>query len=1033
MYDSYNKETEKKILAYWESKNILQKTIDQNKNGEDFFFLQGPPYTSGKIHCGQAWNHSLKDAVLRFKRMQGKNVLARAGYDMHGLPTELKVQKQLNLNGKEDIEKYGYEKFIQECIKWSEEKSSVMSKDLENLGITLDFSDPYKPISQDYIDSIWYLIKQADKKQRLYLGEKTMLWDAATESALAKHEVEYKEVKDNSIFLKFQKEGKDNEYFVIWTTTPWTIPFNLAIMVNPEMEYVDAKVKTDGKEEVWTVCKDLSGIFLGNVDDIEYEIIHTYLGEKLEGQKYIHPWAKHNPDLQDIDAEKLFTVLLSSEYVDSSAGTGLVHCAPGCGPEDYEVGLRNGLPPYNVINEKGQFPDRLEKYAGLVAKEDDIEFIKMMKEDGFLIKKTPIEHEYPHGERSGKPVIFRTTKQWFFKVEDLKPRMLEFNKEVNWHPQTAKNAFNSWLDNLRDNSITKQRFWGTPAPIWASFDEEGKLQEYYVVESHDELQKLATSELPKDLHKPWIDSVEITHPESGNVLKRIPDVLDVWIDAGCASWASLYYPKNPEQFEKFFPADYIVEGKDQIRGWFNLLMIAGVLAFDKPVFKNVSMHGFISGVDGVKMSKSLGNIITPEEVIEKSSIDTFRLYFTQNKAGEDIAFSWENLSLAQRQLTILWNTAKYIKDTLGSKKLADTLANGKANLGLEEQYILSKTHSTINQVSTLYEHYKVDEVPEKIVDLFLSISRDYIQAVREKENKDVVIYTLYEAIMKTITILAPVCPFITEMIYQNMKEIDSSLDKESVHMLDWPEADTSLINKDLETNFNSALDIISGILATREKAKINVRQPLAKSIIVSKDAGSTIAQFESMIKSQTNVKILDVVEQFDKVSYSVKANFKNLGSDFGQKTADIGKAINALSKDDIMKMHESFAVNKPFCMNGEEIKSHHVTFETLVEEPYVHADMSNGFIATDTTLTDELKAEGLSREFTRRVQNARKEAGLVKEDVVLLKLNNQEFFSVIEPYIENVKKVCGLKEITITDNSGEEIELKGHKVKISLD
>jgi len=1039
-YKEFNTENELKVLNYWTELEILKKIENKNKNGEKFYFLQGPPYTSGKLHTGHAWNHSLKDFVLRYKRMKGYDVLARAGYDMHGLPTELKVQKKLNLKQKEDIIEYGYDKFVNECINWSIEKSNEMNEDIKKLGVTLDFSDPYKPISQDYMDSVWYLIKKADEKNRLYLGEKTMLWCPETETALAKHEVEYKEIKDDSIFLKFKKFGTDNEYFIIWTTTPWTIPFNLAIMVNPDMEYVDCTVTHKGVKETWTICKDLAGIFLSNLDDCKYEIQKPYFGSDLKGKKYIHPWATQNEDIIEMqkEFENIFTVLLSSEYVDSSAGTGLVHCAPGCGPEDYEVGQRNNLPPYNIINEKGIFPNKIAKFAGLVAKKDDKKFIKMMKEDGFLITTSPIEHEYPFSERAKVPVVFRTTKQWFFKVEDLKKEMLEINSQTYWHPQSAKNAFKSWLDNLRDNSITKQRIWGTPAPIWVDKNNDGEIIEYFVVGSREELEKLVGKSLPDNLHKPWIDEVTFISPKTGKELRRIPDVLDVWIDAGCASWGSLYYPKRKDLFNKYFPADFIIEGKDQIRGWFNLLMVAGILGLDRQVFKNVSMHGFISGVDGVKMSKSLGNIIDPDEIIEKTSVDNFRYYFGQTKAGEDISFSWDQILLYQRHLTILWNVSKYTLDLLAEYDFSkEKLIEYKEFLDEEDKYIISKLHSTIKNVTENFESYKLDLVPKEIGEFILCLSRNYIQAIRDKisrGNYKGVIYTLHSCLSNLIKILSPVCPFITEMIFQNLKSI-SELKEESIHYFMWPEFDESLINDELVNDFESTLNIISGILGAREKAQLNVRQPLSKAILISKNKEllESATRFKNMILTQTNIKEIDLVKDFDKLEYGVKANFKALSEDFGQKTAEIGIKINNLGKSTASKMHDSFAEGLTYDLDGESIKEKHIEFSTSVKEPYFHMEISKGLIAIDSELNEELLNEGLAREFTRRIQNERKKLNLVKFDKIKVIIDNAEIFLKIKPFIESIKETCGISEITQNNfKDGISLKIKNTEFSVSI-
>ena len=841
----------------------------------------------------------------------------------------------------------------------------------------------------------------------------------------------------------------EDEYFIIWTTTPWTIPFNLAIMVNPELDYVRAKVNTGEKEESWIICKDLAGVFLSNVDEIAYEIEEEFKGADLEGMQYEHPWAKDNPDIKELQEEvpKLFTILLSSEYVDSSAGSGLVHCAPGCGPEDYEVGHRNGIPPYNVINEKGEFPDRIEKYKGLVAKRDDKEFIKMMKEDGFLIKKSPIEHDYPHCERCHNPIVFRTTKQWFFKTEDLKEKMLKFNKDVNWHPQTAKNAFNSWLDNLRDNSITKQRFWGTPAPIWVHRDENGDIDEYHVVGSIEEMKKLG-GDKPDNIHKPWIDNVKIKHPETGTELERIPDVLDVWIDAGCACWASLYYPKKEEQFKEYFPADYIIEGKDQIRGWFNLLMVASALAFDKVPFKNVGMHGFLSGVDGVKMSKSLGNVISPQEIIDKSSVDNFRYYFTQSKAGDDLSFSWDQANLNQRHLNILWNTHKFLLDLVENSKnlvsLEEALELGGKHMELEENYVKSKVHSTLKSVTEKFESYKSDEIPGEVGELFLSISRDYIKAVRDKANSgdkeqvSAVIHTLYRGIMTTTKMFAPICPFITEMIYQNMKELGTDdFKEESVHHNEWPKYVEKAIDLETEKAFEDSLGVLSGLLAAREKAVINVRQPIQKAIVVSMQKGvaDSIDKTRQSLLNQSNIKEIDAVEDFDKLTYNVKPNYKELGRDFGQDTSKLAEVINTYDKNKAKQIKELFDEKKDHVIeldgNPFEIKERHVEFDIEVEEPYVLVQSTKGLVVLDVTMTDELLNEGLSREFMRRIQNERKNKGMVKSDEISLSLDNKEFYDRIKDFEDQIKSVCGIKELTV--GSGDiELDIKTFKVKISF-
>ena len=808
MYDFSKLEPE--ILNFWKNNNIYESLKKRNFKGKKFYFLQGPPYTSGRLHMGHAWNNTLKDIVLRYKRMQGFNVWDRAGYDMHGLPTENKVQALFKLKTKEDILKFGLAKFIKECIKFSSENAELMSNDLTKLGIWMDFKNAYQPIKNDYISGEWWLIKEAYKKHRLYEGSKSMSWCSSCQTALAKHEQEYKEIEDDSIFVKLKVKSKKNEYLVVWTTTSWTISYNLAVMVNPKFDYVRAKVG----DETWILAKDLAAAVISTVTNKKFTIIEEFKGKKLEGLEYLHPWQdeikefsllkKHHP--------KVHTVVLSEEFVSLSAGSGLVHCAPGCGPEDYEVGYRNNLPPFNNTSESGVFPKDMGKFSGLIAKKDDKKFIEALKETGSLIAITKVKHEYAHCQRCHNPVIFRVTRQWFFKVEDLKKKMLDANKKTNWVPASGKNAFNSWLEDLRDNSITKQRFWGTPVPIWKC-DKCGDLT---VVGSEQELRKLADN-VPDDLHKPWIDEIKIKC-KCGNLQSRLPDVLDVWIDAGTACWNCLYYPERKDLFKKFYPADFIAEGRDQIRGWFNLLTVVSMLAFGKPAFKNVYMHGMLTDISGVKMSKSLGNVISPYGITEKYGGDTLRYYTSLVAPGEDMSYSWDEVALRYRNLVVLWNVHNYLLDLCrtNSKK-----PSSLSNKDVEEKYIISKLNSTIKELTGYLDGYHIDKISPLLEDLFLELSRTYIQLIRDKasgteKEKQVVINCIYHVLLDTLKMFSPVCPFVTEAIYQNLRK-EFNLEPLSIHHYQWPKHNAKLINNTLESKFSVAKQVIQMILAEREK------------------------------------------------------------------------------------------------------------------------------------------------------------------------------------------------------------------------
>ena len=863
MADKYDpKVIEPEILKFWEENRIHQKAKDRNKGKKSFYFLDGPPYTSGRIHLGQAWNKALKDSVLRFKRMAGFDVWDRAGYDMHGLPTEHKAEEKLGIKHKDEILKFGVEKFVKECKAVSLHNLELMNKDFIRLGVWMDFENAYKSITNEFMEGEWWLIKKAHENKRLYEGLKTMQWCANCGTALAKHELEYKNIKEDSIFVKFKVKGKENEFLVVWTTTPWTLAFNLAVMVNPELEYVRAKVGS----EVWILAKGLAGVFLGSIDK-KFEVIEQFKGAALKGLKYEHPLKNEIKPFDEIKSEKLHSVILSEEYVDLRAGSGLVHCAPGCGPEDYEVGHREGLPPFNSISEIGIFPSSMGKFSGLTAKKDDKKFVDALRENNALISITAVEHEYAHCWRCHKPVVFRTTKQWFFRVEDMIEEMRELNKKVFWQPDWAgSNWFDSWLKNLRDNGITRQRYWGTPLPIWKC----NKCDNYTVVGSIKELKKLADN-VPDDLHKPYIDEVTIKC-KCGGVQNRIPDILDVWIDAGTTSWACLDYPQREDLFKKLWPAEFILEGKDQIRGWFNLLLVASMVSMGKHSYKACYMHGFVQDATGRKMSKSLGNVISPYEVIDSYGADTLRHYMIgSTNPGLDINYNMEDAKIKNRNLNILWNLHKYLIDY--SKDLGVNPSKIRAvDSSIEENYIISKLNSAIEKTTLLFNEYKLNEAPWAAEELFLDLSRTYIQLTRDKasigsdDDKKAVLYTVFNVLLGCLKLFAPIAPFITEAIYQNLrKEFD--LKEESIHLLGWPVSETKSVDKKLEENMGIISSIVQNALAAREKIQLGIRWPLKEIVVVSSDkkAVDAVEKLMPIIKLQLNVKDVIVKDHLEGV------------------------------------------------------------------------------------------------------------------------------------------------------------------------
>lgn len=971
--------TETKALKFWDENKIYSKAKKKNEGKKIFYYLDGPPYTSGKIHLGHAWGKALRDAVLRYKRMAGVNVWDRAGFDMHGLPTEKAVEAKFGIKDKDEVVKsFGLLKYIQECERLSVENMNGMKEDFKRMGVWMDFDNPYMPINNSYIEGVWWLVKKAHENGRLYEGLKTMPWCANCASANAKHELEYETVKDQSIFVKFKVVGKENEYLLIWTTTPWTIPFNLGVMANPDLDYVKCKVIVDGKEEFWILAEALANIFFGAVAGKKYEIVEKFKGTELEGLKYEHPFAKDISQFKEIglSADKLHTVLLSSEYVDTSAGTGLVHCAPGCGPEDYEVGVRNGLPAFNTLTEQGVFDSSIPRFKGLRAKKDDKKFIEAIKENGALIETTDVEHEYPHCWRCHNPVVFRTTKQWFFKIEDLKENMREINKDIYWVPDWAGNKqFDSWLNNLRDNSISKQRFWGTPLPIWKAVNSDGKFEgdnDYIVIGSAKELEKYGCK-VPENLHKPWIDDIVIE--KDGKKYKRVLDVLDVWVDAGCASWLCLDYPVRTDLFEKMFEPDLILEGKDQIRGWFNILFVASMVAMNRPAFKMVYMHGFVNDALGRKFSKSLKNGVSPYEVIDKYGADTLR-YYTIGGAlpGLDLNYNMDDMKVKFRNLGILENLKNFLIDFAKQNGFDKNTKPGE--FAIEEKFMLSRLNHVIKDTTENFESYNVDRAPWSAESAFLDLSRGYIQLIREKavsgnlDEKKAVFYVIYHSLLEGLKLLAPVIPFLTEDLYQELRK-EFGLEVESVHLFDWPKYDSSLVDLKLEKAFEIMGVVNQALLAIRDKEKVGVRWPLKNaSIVVAekyKEEYDLLLKIVPLIKQQVNVKTVDV----------------SLG--------DVG-------------------------------------IEAKVEGGFRY-----GEVKLDLEITKELEEEGFARELTRRIQALRKKAGLKKQDNIELFVNAGFDVSNFKKEIMDKVGAVNLEFGKVSGSQRDSFDIRGKKFEIGFD
>ncbi|MDP3733917.1 MAG: class I tRNA ligase family protein [Nanoarchaeota archaeon] len=903
------------------------------------------------------------------------------------------------------------------------------------MGITVRKKNPYMALHTEFMEGEWALIKKAHETKRLYYGEKVLTWCQHCETAVAKHECEYETVKDKSIFVKFPLKGKPGEYLIVWTTTPWTIPFNLAVMVGPEIEYV----KVDVEGENWILAKVLAGVVVQAVVGKKMRVVEEFKGKTLEGLEYIHPFADFLPQYAQLKKAHphVHTVILSEEFVDTTAGTGLVHSAPGCGPEDQEACKPYDIPPFNTLTENGYFPNAMGTFSGLRAKVNDDSFTAALKKAGALLATTEVEHEYPHCWRCHKPVVFRITFQWFFKVEDLRQEILNGNKKVHWVPDTANHAYESWIRNLKDNSISRQRYWGTPLPIWKCT----KCEAVKVIGSRHELQD-AGGKVPRNLHIPWIDKVKLSCA-CGGVMKRVPDVIDVWVDAGTASWNCL--DNDPQLLQELYPADFIMEAKEQTRLWFSMLSICSYIYRGENAFKNVYVYGMLNDIEGRKMSKSLGNIISPYELIDKHGVDVLRYYMCQNNAGQDINFSWEECVTKARYLHILWNVHLLLINLAKENNCNPfKLKTGKKQQGVEERYIFSKLHSTIKTVTAKFESYHLDQTIAPLEELFLELSRTYIQMVRDKSSvgserdKKVCMATIAEVLLDSLKMFNIICPFVTEAIYQNLRD-EFKLKQRSISHLSWPDCNDEYIDTTLEQHLQHASEIIRAALNAREKAKLSLRWPVKEILIMSRDEGiaDTVAALRKVLGTQTNAKELRVVDHLPELEVQLAPNPGALGSVYGKLTPEIMAHLASVKAEEVQK--KMLQENKySFELHGNKVKISEdmVTFTHTVPKNYQESAFSQGFVYVNVERTEELELEGYAREIMRHLQSLRKKAGLEKSDrinvflKVPLGMKVEQFVGDIKEKVGAIAFELSFVNSTKTYSTTDAFSVKGKEFKV---
>ena len=986
-YDAKNLEND--IQKYWDSIDAYPKTRQLRAGDKDFYFVDGPPYTTGHIHLGTAWNKIIKDSILRYKTMNHFHVRDRAGWDMHGLPIEVKVEELLGFKSKKDIEEYGVERFIDKCKQFALDHKDDMTQQFKDLGVWLNWENPYMTLKDEYLEAAWWTLKQGFEKGLLEKGKRVVNWCPRCETAIADSEVEYWDKEDPSVYIKFKVKSEDNTYIVIWTTTPWTIPANIAVAVHPGFEY--------SKIRAWKEDKALSEILYvasGLVENVlkagrynDFEIIESMLGEDLTKLAYEHPLADKVPAQAGFEHNIYMADFVTAE------NTGCVHIAPGHGLDDFVLGVEHNLPIFCPVGPNGRYTSEAGEYEGKYVKEADDQILDDLEAIGQLLKKSTISHRYGHCWRCKTPIIYLATEQWFLKISEIKQEMLNEIEKVTWYPDWAGSArFADWVSGARDWCISRQRYWGIPLPIWVC-EACGEIE---VIGTKEELKQRSGGQDILDLHRPYVDTINIACSCGGN-MNRVEDVFDVWFDSAVASWATLNYPHEHEDFDKLWPADFITEGHDQTRGWFYSQLGASMMAFGKAPYKSVLMHGFTLDESGKKMSKSLGNVVAPYKVIDKFGADALRLYvLSSNAPWEDLKFNWDEVSTVSRMLNIFWNVYRFplpymAMDNFDPSKLSyDTV---KAHFRPEDRWILSRVNSLASNVSKGMEEYNLHRATRPISDFILEdLSRWYIQLIRprtwvESDDPDklAAYWVIYEVMTKLARIMSPFTPHLAESIYQNLVR---NLDKdspESIHMCDWPDVDEAFIDKELETHMEITRNIVEAVSNARQKVKRKLRWPVNKIVVASENenVALTLETMRNVLLEQTNSKdviILGKGESWDQLGIEVVPQSKVIGPAF---KGDATKVVAALGSTDPNALKNALLSDGQYELEisggTATITSDMVQFQETIPEHVGMAEFSSGMVYVDALLTRELESEGYAREVIRRLQDMRKELDLEVE------------------------------------------------------
>ena len=993
---------EKAVEKFWEDNNIFKKSMEHRKEGETYTFYDGPPTANGKPHIGHVETRTIKDMIPRYRTMKGYMVPRKAGWDTHGLPVELEVEKLLGLDGKEQIEEYGLAPFITKC-KESVWKYKGMWEDFSRtVGFWADMDNPYVTYDDNFIESEWWALKTIWDKGLLYKGFKIVPYCPRCGTPLSSHEVAqgYKAVKERSAIVRFKVKGED-AYFLAWTTTPWTLPSNVALCVNPEETYLKVKA-ADGY--TYYIAKALADKVLGRLAEEgkdAYEVLETYVGKDLEYKEY-EPLYKCAGDAAEKQKKKAHFVTCDG-YVTMTDGTGIVHIAPAFGEDDSRIGRNYELPFVQFVDGKGDLTAETP-YAGKFVKDADPLVLKDLDAEGKLFDAPKFEHDYPFCWRCDTPLIYYARESWFIKMTAVKDDLVRNNKTINWIPASiGEGRFGNWLENIQDWGVSRNRYWGTPLNIW-----ECECGHQHSIGSREELYKMSGNEKAKtvEFHRPYIDEITITCPECGGQMKRVPEVIDCWFDSGAMPFAQHHYPfENKDLFEQQFPADFITEAVDQTRGWFYSLLAESTLLFNKAPYKNVIVMGHVQDENGQKMSKSKGNAVDPFNALETYGADAIRWYFyTSSAPWLPKRFSGKAVQEGQRKfMGTLWNTYAFFVlyaniDNFDASKY--TLEYDK--LPVMDKWLLSKLNSTVAEVDSNLDQYRIPEAAKALQDFVDEMSNWYVRRSRERfwakgmeQDKINAYMTLYTALVTICKAAAPMIPFMTEDIYQNLVRSNDANAPESIHLCDFPVVNKDHIDKKLEEDMEDVLDAVVMGRACRNEAAIKNRQPISRMYIKS---DFTLSEFyQEIIEDELNVKevvFTDDVRDF--TSYTFKPQLRTVGPKYGKQLGGIQKHLAALDGNAAMDELNADGALK-FDVDGVavELTKDDLLIDMAQKEGYVSQEDNRMTVVLDTNLTPELVEEGFVYEIISKIQTMRKESGFEVTDHIRVSINGNDRLSEI--------------------------------------